>query len=34
MEEMIEDGLNEKFRKNIWKDIFKEFIKEKKKNIN
>ena len=30
MEEMIEDGLNEKFRKNIWKDIFKEFIKEKK----
>lgn len=33
MEEMIEDGLNEKFRKNIWKDIFKEFINEKK-NIN
>jgi len=30
MEEMIEDGLNEKFRKNIWKDIFKEFINEKK----
>ena len=30
---MIEDGLNEKFRKNIWKDIFKEFINEKK-NIN
>jgi len=30
MEEKIEDGLDEKFKKNIWRDILKEFRKEKK----
>lgn len=30
MEEKIEDGLNEKFKRNVWTDILKEFGKEKR----